>query len=272
VLQYGPAISPSGGRVAYVGAQQSGRRIWRNIFVKGIDVRALNRSGHRVLRRPLPRLIESVTFAPGGRRLVFSAVPRRGGPDLEIFTVRLGGAGLRQLTHNRVQDIEPTVSNTNLIAFAQMHRRGRPPRALFGDSSLALIRARWRGRRLLTRAARFGGEDRDPAFAPFGNRVAYERSFDRRPSRPRINEVDLRTRDSRTVYLGCDSRNAFRLPHNPAFSPGARAIVFDLTVMDAFGQITNPDLHAIGRGGGGLRHVTGLAGEYDTEPDWGPAR
>lgn len=267
--QYEPAISPSGRRVAYVGSREAGGRSWSNLFVKGIGVRALNDPGRKVLRRPSSRRIESVAFSPGGRRLVFSAVPKRGGPDLELFTIRLTGYGLRQLTHNRVQDFEPTVSRGGLIAFSQLYDRGRPPLALFGRANIALIRPGWRGRKLLTFAARGGGEDRNPSFGPSGNWLVHERSFLNGSSPGQIRETHLRSHRSRSLFTGKQGRAGFDEPHNPAYSPSGESVVFDRTVQDAFGQITNPDLFEIGRNGKNLRHVTGLADEYDTEPDWG---
>lgn len=270
--QYGPAISPSGRRVAYVGSQETGGRIWSNLFVKGIGVRALGNPGRKVLRHPSPRLIESVAFAPDGRHLVFSAVPRHGGPDLELFMVQLGGRGLRQLTHNRVQDIEPTVSPSGLIAFAELYERRRPPLALFGRSNIALIRPGWRDRTLLTFAARGGGEDRNPSFAPSGNWVAHERSFPNSASPGQINEAHLHSHRSRTLFVGVPDSGGFDEPHNPAYSPAGNSVIFDRTVRDSIGQITNPDLFEVGRDGKGLRYVTGLPGEYDTEPDWGPGQ
>jgi Tol biopolymer transport system component len=268
VRQYAPAISPNGRRVAYVASQERNGKTWRNVFVKGIGVRALNNPGRRVLRHPSPRPIESVAFAPGGRRLVFSAVPRRGGPDFELFTVRIGGGGLRQLTHNRVQDIEPNVSRRGLIAFAQLWDRGRPPLALFGRSNIALIRPGWRGRKLLTHTGR-NGEDRDPAFAPAGNRVVHGRDFRDRSKPGRIMEADLNSNRSRAVFIGVDGRNRLDEPQSPAISPDGKTIVFARTFNDEWGQITNADLYEIGRDRQGLRYVTGLDGEYDTEPDWG---
>jgi Tol biopolymer transport system component len=270
--QYAPAVSPNGRSVGYVASEERNGRTWSNLFVKGIGVRALNDPGRKVLRSPTPRRIESMSFSPGGRRLVFSAVPRRGGPDLELFTVRRSGGGLRQLTHNRVQDIEPTVSRSGLIAFAQMHKRDRPPLALFGRSNIALLRPGWPGRKLLTFAARGGGEDRNPSFAPAGNWVAHERSFSRRSAPGQINEAHLRSRRSRILFAGDPERGGFDEPHNPAYSPAGDSVVFDRTVLDEFGQIINPDLFVVGRDGKNLHQVTGLAGEYETEPDWGPLR
>lgn len=271
--QYEPAISPSGGRVAYVASQEVKGNTWRNLFVKGIGVRALNNPGGKVLRSPSPRPIESVAFAPGGRRLVFSAVPRRGGPDFELFTVRLGGRGLRQLTHNRVQDIEPTVSRRGLIAFAQVLERDKPGLAVFGPSNIALIKPSWRGRRLLTKVASRRGEDRNPTFAPFGNRLAYERDFPSRSKPGRILETGLNSKATRALFIGVSGGSSrFDEPHNPVFSPSGKTVVFDRTFTDEWGLITNADLYEIGRDRRGLRFVSGLEEHYETEADWGRRR
>jgi Tol biopolymer transport system component len=261
--QYAPAFDPSGRRVAYVGSRDAGDRTLRNLFVKGVGVRAVSDPGRQVFRRPSPRAIESVAFAPGGR-LVFSAVPRRGGPDYELFTVRLDGSGLRQLTRNRIQDIEPTVSSKGLIAFTQMLKRDKPPLALFGRSNIALIRPGRDGPRPLTGAATNGGEDRSPSFSPSGQRIVYERNLSRY-SKQEIREAAVGSNRSRTIV----ANSRWYEPHNPVFSPAGNRIVFDSSyVSDRYS--TNPDLYVIGRDGRGMRFVTGLGKEFDTDPDWGP--
>lgn len=260
--QYAPAFDSSGRRVAYVASQAVGNRTLRNLFVKGVRVRAINEPGRQVFRRPSPRAIESVAFAPGGERLVFSAVPRRGGPDYELFTVRLDGSGLRQLTRNRIQDIEPTVSRRGLIAFTQMLKRDKPPLALFGPSNIALLRPGWHRPRLLTDVAAAGGEDRSPSFAPSGYQIVHERNFARQE---RVREAAVRSNRSRTII----DNSRWYEPHNPVFSPAGNRIVFDSGfVSDRYS--TNPDLYVIGRDGRGMRFVTGLGKEFDTDPDWGP--
>ncbi len=263
--QYAPAFDPSGRRVAYVASRKVGNRMWRNLFVKGARVRAVHDPGRKVFRRPSPRAIESVAFTPSGRRLVFSAVPRRGGPDYELFTVRLDGTGLRQLTRNRIQDIEPTVSSGGLIAFTQMLKRDKPPLALFGRSNIALIRPGWRSPRLLTDVAADGGEDRSPSFSPSGHRIVHERDFSK-SRREQIRETAVRSGRGRVITAG----DRWSEPHNPAFSPAGNRIVFDRDFTTDRYSIS-PDLYAVGRNGRGLRKVTGLAKEFDTDPDWGRA-
>jgi len=263
-LQYAPSISPDGRRLAYVGAETRNGRTWANLFVKGIGVRALNEPGKPVLRRPTARRIQSVAFDGSGRRLIFSAVPSGGG-DFELFSVRIDGGGLRQLTRNDLQDIEPAASRGGLIVFTQLFQPGSPPQALFGRSNLALLRPGSRVARPLTRGQ---DENRDPDFAPSGTRVVYEHYSRAGSGAGRIDELALRSLRARTIFRGSRGETGFDDPHSPAFSPAGEDVVFDRTVRDELGQITNPTLFVLG--GDGLRAILDSNGEYDTDPSWGP--
>jgi hypothetical protein len=263
-LQYAPSISPDGRRLAYVGAETRNGQTWSNLFVKGIGVRALNEPGRPVLRRPMRRRIESVAFDGSGRRLVFSAVPSAGG-DFELFSVGIDGGGIRQLTRNDIQDIEPSVSRGGLVAFTQLADRGRPPLALFGRSNLALIRPGSGAAHLLTHGP---DENRDPDFAPSGTRVLYEHYSRSGSGAGRIDEIVLRSLRSHTIFNGSRQGTTFDDPHSPAFSPAGEDLVFDRTVRDDLGQIVNPTLFVLG--GDGPRTILDSNGEYDTDPNWGP--
>jgi Tol biopolymer transport system component len=263
-LQYAPSISPDGRRLAYVGADTRNGQTWSNLFVKGIGVRALNEPGRPILRHPTRRRIESVAFAASGRRLVFPAVPPAGG-DFELFSVRIDGRGLKQLTSNDIQDIEPSASRGGLVAFTQLFEPGSPPQALFGRSNLALIRPGWRAARPLTHGP---DENRDPDFAPSGTRVVYEHYSRSGAGAGRIDELVLRSLRSHTIFKGARQESTSDDPHSPAFSPSGENLVFDRTVRDDLGQITNPTLFVLG--GGDLRAILDSNGEYDTDPSWGP--
>jgi Tol biopolymer transport system component len=263
-LQYAPSISPDGRRLAYVGAETRNGRTWSNLFVKGIAVRDLKKPGRPVLRQPTQRRIESVAFAASGRRLVFSAVAADGG-DFELFSVRIDGGGLRQLTRNNIQDIEPSAARSGLIAFTQLADRGSPPLALFGRSNLALLRPGRPGALALTHGQ---DENRDPDFAPSGKRVVYEHYPRGGSGAPRLDELDLRSLRPHTIFKGSRQGTAFDDPHSPAFSPAGEDLVFDRTVRDELGQIVDPSLFVLD--GGGPRAILDSNGEYDTDPSWGP--
>jgi len=263
-LQYAPSISPNGRHLAYVGAETRNGKTWSNLFVKGINARALNDPGKAVLRRPTSRRIESVAFDGSGRRLVFSAVPSGGG-DFELFIVRTDGGGLKQLTRNDIQDIEPTVSRGGTIVFAQLQESGSPVQALFGRSNLALIRPGGGAARPLTHGP---NEDRDPDFAPSGTRVLYEHYSRSGSGAGRIDELVLRSLRSRTIFNGSRQETSFDDPHSPAFSPSGGDLVFDRTVRDDLGQIVNPTLFVLA--GNAPQVILDSNGEYDTDPNWGP--
>lgn len=268
--QFSPAISRDGRRVGYVASRDTRKGSWRNIFIKGIGVRDPRRAGRAVLRRPLRSAIESVAFFPSGRALVFSAVIHgRGGPDFELYSVRPNGRGLRQLTFNRVQDVEPDVSVRGLIAFSQVNELGRPGLVVSGPADAAVIRPRWRARRLVTRGP---ARDRAPSFAPFGNRIAYERTFRNNRVPARIAESSVRGKGSRLVLAGERRGGGYDYPGNPAFSPAGNRITVERTQTSIFGEPSfNPDLFAIDRAGRILRRIAGAADDYDSNPDWGPA-
>ncbi|MET0557721.1 MAG: hypothetical protein ABW065_03495 [Solirubrobacterales bacterium] len=263
-LQYSPSISPDGRRLAYVGADAKGGQTWSNLFVKGIEVQALNQPGRPIFRRPMPRRIESVTFDGSGRRLIFSAVTPDGG-DFELFSVRTDGRGLKQLTRNDIQDIEPTASRAGLIAFTQNFERGKPAQALFGRSNLALIRPGSRAARPLTKGP---DENRDPDFAPSGTRVVYEHYSRGGSGAGRIDEIVLRSLRSQTIFEGSRQETTFDDPHSPAYSPSGKELVIDRSVRDELGQIVNPTLFVLN--GADPRPILDSNGEYDTDPNWGP--
>ena len=266
LFQYSPAISPDGRSVAYVGAEERGGKTWRNLFVKPIAARDPKQAGHPVLDRPTLRAINSVTFAPGGRRLIFSAVPADGG-DLELFSVGTDGRGRRQLTRNAIQDIEPTVSVTGRIAFARLFQRGRPSQALFGRANLALLLP---GRIVPLPLTSGSTEDRDPDFGPSGRSLVFERySRGANSGAGRIIRLDLASKRLQTIFAGSRAGGSFDDPHSPALSPSGGELVFDRTVRDEAGQIENPSLYKIGATGQGLDALLEAGDAYDTDPSWG---
>jgi Tol biopolymer transport system component len=265
MTQYSPSISPDGRSVAYIGSEERSGTTWRNLFVKPIGVRDTKLAGHPVLAHPTRRAISSVTFAPGARRLVFSAVPANGG-DLELFSVGTDGRGRRQLTRNDIQDIEPTVSVTGRIAYGRLLESGTPERALFGHSNLALLVPGHSAPRPLTRGP---NEDRDPDFAPSGRNLVFERYSRGGSGAGAILRLDLASRRSQTILAGERNGSTFDDPHSPAVSPSGAEIVFDRTLSDEFGQISNPGLYKVSASGRRLSRLLEPVEAYDTDPSWG---
>ncbi len=90
-----PTFSPNGKRIAF--RRQLGDRK-SAIFV----VRADGSHARRVIA-PAGGVADKIDWSPDGSRIVFSAPEfgSPGKPSSNVFTVRPGGGGLRQLTHSR---------------------------------------------------------------------------------------------------------------------------------------------------------------------------
>jgi Tol biopolymer transport system component len=151
------------------------------------------------------------------------------------------------------------------VVFAQLFEPGRPPQALFGRSTLALIRPGSRTARPLTHGP---NEDRDPDIAPTGTRMVYEHYSRSGSGAGRIDKLGLRSSRPQTIFNGSRQESTFDDPHSPAFSPSGEDLVFDRTVRDELGQISNPALFVLSEGG--PQAILDSNGEYDTDPNWGP--
>jgi TolB protein len=98
---------------------RDGRRIFFLTYEED-ELWVVNRdgSGARNLTPALAK-VHDFELSSDGRKIVLSAP---GSPDRgwEIYTVRVDGSGLRQLTRNRLHDVEPTWSpDGSLIAFVR---------------------------------------------------------------------------------------------------------------------------------------------------------
>jgi acid phosphatase type 7 len=141
-------------------------------------------------------------WSPLGDSIVYTSGPA-GGRDL--FTIGLDGSGLRRLTSSSADEVAPTWSSRNLIAFVRITDGG--------DGDL------WRttphgGARRLTKGP---ADDRDPAWSPDGRRIAFTRQVNGR------REVYLANQ------LGHHVRRIRKLPgpaSSPVFSPDGRWIAF----------------------------------------------
>lgn len=103
----GLAASPSGRTLAFVAERETNSDIYPGLYLMQTDGAGL----HPLLSGGGKHGFDGYNtpaFMPGGR-LVFSASKGHGGQE-DLYSLRLNGTGLRQLTHSRGSDLDPYVS------------------------------------------------------------------------------------------------------------------------------------------------------------------
>jgi acid phosphatase type 7 len=186
-----PAVSPGGGRVAFVRRGSRGSQVW---------VTYTNGAGRMQLTSgPLDG---GVNWSPAGDAVVFA---RGGVGRRDIHTVIADGSGGRRLTSRRTDDHSPSWGVSQRIAFVRASRRG---------SDIYDIAAAGGAARRLTHSR---ADDSSPSWSPTGRTLAFARG--------RRGERDLyllRSDGSRT-------RRLTALPGDesePAWSPDGRWLAF----------------------------------------------
>ena len=210
-----PAFSPQGRRIAYGARGQ----IW---------VMQADGSAQRAVTATYYGGNGDPTWGPLGDALAFSSGPA-GARD--IFAIGADGEGLRRLTARAADEVAPTWSVRDRIAYVR--------RTEGGDGDLWSVSARGGGTRRLTRGS---ADDREPAWSPDGRRIAFTRNSPRH----------------RDVYVADESGRRLRklrsLPQpasTPAWSPDGRWIAF------AMGRKGRRGLYVMRSNGRRLRRVAG---------------
>jgi Tol biopolymer transport system component len=217
-----PVPMPSGRQVAYVhDATDHRHETSQVIHTSTICIKRLGLARKRVLevgRRVFssPATIQDLAVSPDGKRIAF-AMEKDG--DLDLFTVRTRGGGLRQLTDGNGDEITPTwAPGGRTIAFARVaHPHPRDPG--YETADIFTIAARdGSHQRRLTHGAAF---DAHPSYSPDGRRIAFERRphhTDNRPDPTKIWLMDRDGRGARSLH-GTGRRT-------PSFSPDGRWIAY----------------------------------------------
>ena len=136
------------------------------ILVVGVDGRGRRQVTHE---NPWASFTE-LRFAADGRRLLYAG--EQTANDRELYTIEPDGSGLRQLTDNLVDDLDPAWSpDRRAIVFEQSNENGYNPPVDAGLFTLDLTGGA--GTRLTTRE--FGQRDVHPAWSPDGGLIAFSR-------------------------------------------------------------------------------------------------
>lgn len=212
-----PSFSANGRRLVYISSSERSRE--RNgIFLANIGGR----------RKTETRALGSgPAFFPNGRRILFAHKDESG--FSHIYTARVNGTGIRQLTSGPFNDREPAISpNGRRIAFVS-DRDGD------GDD-IFTMRANGNGIRILIDGP---GQEGGPDYAPGGNRIVFSSSRGRGASNifvARANGNAVRRLTRCVSFPGCPAYS------QPAFSPhGRRVAVLTTTSRTSAVEVIRSD-------------------------------
>jgi Tol biopolymer transport system component len=176
-------------------------------------------------------VFHSVSWTPDGARLVFTA-QKAYGNDSELYSIRGDGTGLRQLTHDFVDEVNPALSPDG--------RRLVFDRVSGGTTRLYLMRPAGGSPREVAGAGRDAGQ---AAWSPDGRRLAFVRN---RGGRFSLMVLDLRTHHGRRIAAG----------NEPSWSSDGKWIAF----------VSGIGVAAVHPNGRGLHRIPG----FSQFPTWAP--
>lgn len=260
-VNFAPAFSPNGRVVAYV---KWLRGDGYNIRLRPLANRSRSFEGTRLFRRSWGSAITSVAWAPSGRALVFSAVPRgrAGDSDYELFTVRANGTRLKRVTRNDAGDVNPVYSpRGRTIAFERIYSLGSGP----GD--IWTIRQDGKRQRRLTSGP---DDDAEPDFSPSGRHIAFSRDPAGGP-RNKVWTMRVGGAGERKVGPRLPAGSSGPSGRSPSYSPNGRRLAFQRFCSCGSGPpYDRGAVFTMGLDGRGLRHALGDRPNVgEGAPDWG---
>lgn len=236
-----PAVSPDGGRIAFVRRPEPTGR--PDLFV----MTSAGKGRMRITRTPVPE--RDPAWSPSGTRLVYAARTSAGGP-FRIFLARADGSARVQLTTQGAgsADRSPAFSPDGAqIAFVSDRDGGFP--------EIYLMNADGTGVRRLTTNALIDG---NPSWTPDGTRVVVERCCPNGTSD--LVAIDVATGAETPVVASATHHEL-----DPAVSPDGTMVAY-VAIEVGVGNI---DLWAAAIDGTGATRLT-QAEAPDLSPDWQP--
>jgi Tol biopolymer transport system component len=166
-----------------------------------------------------------------------SATPPVPAPSFEIYSIRVDGTGLRNVTNSPLDEATPAVSpNGRQIAFV---------RGIAGNWDLWLMNADGSGQKQLTTSADV--DEFDPAWSPDGTSIAFTTAV-----RDDCFPHPCRRLSVRVVHAdGTEVREVFAGGRDGRWSPNGRKLVFE-TDIDPYEQAESI---SVARLGGDVRKV-----------------
>ena len=248
-----PAWSPDGKRIAFIRSDASGGGSGSFVYV-------MNADGTGVTQVPNTGFnARGVSWSPNGQRLAFANAPGDQCHLIEcgydIWTVRLDGTDLTQLTTTYGEDLDPDWSpDGRRIAFVSDRQTDD---ALSGLRLLYTMNADGTNQ---TRITNFATEENHPDWSPDGRRIVFQTD---RP--PHDGGTKIWT-------INADGANPVRVTSGrgvvdrvPVWSPDGRRLAFTSTrELDGWRIYTsNPD-------GTDVTRLTDTHGAFDFDADWQP--
>lgn len=194
----------------------------RDVEGAGVSVFRARSDGSRVLQVTSgPAFDRAPSFTPSGQRILFSRTEPQppGQPEdvlvpEHIYSVKLDGTGLRQLTSGNVSDREPVLSpNGKVIAFDRKLQ----------TSSRHVFTMRPDGSRVKDATPNLAAWSSEAAFSPDGRRIAYVRSF---PGNSTSDLFTIRPDGARVRRLTGESGDPLGGVSYPSWSPDGSRVVF----------------------------------------------